>query len=150
MPIVLSILGLAWSRPGRSSAATSCTCWAIWSAATRSAAPARSGSALDPAASEAIEALADGTPLRVKAGSNDLGLVRIDGTLRALHAVCAHAGGPLDQGRVVDGCIECPWHASRFRLEDGAVRQGPSVYDQPAYEIRAVDGGGYEVRRAAS
>ena len=29
-------------------------------------------------------------------------------TVHALHAVCAHAGGPLPQGTVVDGCIECP------------------------------------------
>ena len=25
---------------------------------------------------------------------------------------------------------------------------GPALYDQPAYEIRAAEGGGYEVRRA--
>ena len=67
-----------------------------------------------------------------------------------MHAVCAHAGGPLAQGTVVDGCLECPWHASRFRLADGHVVRGPAVYDQPAYEIRAADGGGYEVRRAGS
>ena len=52
------------------------------------------------------------------------------------------------QGTVVDGCIECPWHGSRFRLTDGHVRRGPAVYDQPAYEIRTAEGGGYEVRRA--
>jgi nitrite reductase/ring-hydroxylating ferredoxin subunit len=67
-----------------------------------------------------------------------------------MHAVCAHAGGPLDKGTVVDGCLQCPWHASRFRLADGRVVRGPSVYDQPSYELRAAEGGGYEVRRAAS
>ena len=64
--------------------------------------------------------------------------------------VCAHAGGPLDEGTVVDGCLQCPWHCSRFRLTDGRARRGPSVYDQPAYEVRAAEGGGYEVRRAES
>jgi nitrite reductase/ring-hydroxylating ferredoxin subunit len=97
-----------------------------------------------------IGALPEATPLKAKAGINDLVLVRIADTVHALHAVCAHAGGPLAQGKVVDGCIECPWHASRFRLTDGRVRRGPALYDQPAYELRASDGGGYEVRRAAS
>ena len=64
--------------------------------------------------------------------------------------VCAHAGGPLDKGAVVDGCLECPWHASRFRLADGHVVRGPALYDQPAYEIRAAEAGGYEVRRTGS
>jgi len=41
------------------------------------------------------------------------------------------------------------WHASRFRLTDGRVVRGPAVYDQPAYELRAADSGGHEVRRAA-
>ena len=65
----------------------------------------------------------------------------------ALHDVCAHAGGPLNEGKLVDGAIECPWHASRYRMTDGHVLQGPSVYDQPAYEVRAKDGGGWEARR---
>jgi nitrite reductase/ring-hydroxylating ferredoxin subunit/uncharacterized membrane protein len=92
----------------------------------------------------------EATPLKAKAGINDLVLVRIADTVFALHAVCAHAGGPLAQGTVADGCIECPWHASRFRLTDGHVRRGPALYDQPAYEVRAADGGGYEVRRTTS
>ena len=92
----------------------------------------------------------EATPLKARAGINDLVLVRIADTVYALHAVCAHAGGPLAQGTVVDGCIECPWHASRFRLTNGHVRRGPALYDQPAYEVRATDGGGYEVRRATS
>jgi nitrite reductase/ring-hydroxylating ferredoxin subunit len=91
----------------------------------------------------------EATPMKARAGINDLVLVRTGAAVHALHAVCAHAGGPLAEGVVVDGCIECPWHASRYRLTDGLVVRGPSVYDQPAYEIRAAEGGGYEVRRAA-
>ncbi|HEY4190580.1 MAG TPA: Rieske (2Fe-2S) protein [Candidatus Limnocylindrales bacterium] len=97
-----------------------------------------------------LQALPEATPTKAKAGINDLVLVRMGDTVHALHAVCAHAGGPLAQGTVVDGCIECPWHASRFRLTDGHARQGPTVYDQPVYEVRGADGGGYEVRRAVT
>ena len=35
----------------------------------------------------------------------------------------------------------------RFRLADGRQARGPAVYDQPAYEIRQAEAGGYEVRR---
>jgi nitrite reductase/ring-hydroxylating ferredoxin subunit len=97
-----------------------------------------------------LATLPEATPIKARAGINDLVLVRIGTQVHALHAVCAHAGGPLAQGTVVDGCLECPWHASRFRLTDGRVARGPAVYDQPAYEIRATDGGGHEVRRQSS
>jgi nitrite reductase/ring-hydroxylating ferredoxin subunit/uncharacterized membrane protein len=97
-----------------------------------------------------LATLPEATPTNARAGTNDLVLVRLDGNIHALHAVCAHAGGPLAQGTIADGCIQCPWHGSRFRMTDGHLRRGPAVYDQPAYEIRVADGGGYEVRRAAS
>jgi nitrite reductase/ring-hydroxylating ferredoxin subunit/uncharacterized membrane protein len=90
----------------------------------------------------------EGTLYKAKAGPNALVLVREGSTIRALHEQCAHAGGPLSEGRLVDGCIECPWHASRFRLSDGAAVAGPTLYDQPAYEVRAAESSeGYEVRR---
>lgn len=97
-----------------------------------------------------LDQLPESTPTKMRAGINDLMVVRLGGTVHAMHAVCAHAGGPLNEGRLVDGCIECPWHGSRFRLTDGHAQRGPTVYDQPSYEIRAAEGGGYEVRRAAT
>jgi nitrite reductase/ring-hydroxylating ferredoxin subunit/uncharacterized membrane protein len=102
---------------------------------------------LDTGAVTDLAALPDATPTKMRSGINDLVVVRLGDTVHALHAVCAHAGGPLDQGTIVDGCVECPWHGSRFRLSDGLARQGPTVYDQPSYEIRGAEGGGYEVRR---
>jgi nitrite reductase/ring-hydroxylating ferredoxin subunit/uncharacterized membrane protein len=95
-----------------------------------------------------LRALAEATPTKARAGTNDLALVRIGESVHVFHGVCAHAGGPLAQGTVVDGCLECPWHASRYRLTDGHVVRGPAVYDQPTYEIRLAETGGYEVRRS--
>lgn len=98
-----------------------------------------------------LMSLPEAAPTKMRAGINDLVVVRMADQLHALHAVCAHAGGPLPEGKVTpDGCLECPWHGARYRLSDGLVRRGPSVYDQPAYEIRAAEAGGYEVRRRAS
>jgi nitrite reductase/ring-hydroxylating ferredoxin subunit/uncharacterized membrane protein len=92
----------------------------------------------------------EGGPTKAKAGANTLILVRTGDTIVALHETCAHAGGPLAEGTLVDDCIQCPWHGSRFRLANGHVARGPAMYDQPAYEVRhSESGSGWEVRRAA-
>jgi nitrite reductase/ring-hydroxylating ferredoxin subunit len=90
----------------------------------------------------------EATPVKAKLGINTLVLIRAGTTIHALHEQCAHAGGPLSQGAVVDGCIECPWHGSRFRVTDGRQKRGPTVYDQPAYEVRRGDAG-WEARRTS-
>jgi len=97
-----------------------------------------------------LQQLPEATPTKMRAGINDLVVIRIGDQLHGLHDVCAHAGGPLHEGRVVDGCVECPWHASRFRLTDGLARRGPTVYDQPVYEVREKPEGGLEARRVAT
>jgi nitrite reductase/ring-hydroxylating ferredoxin subunit/uncharacterized membrane protein len=91
----------------------------------------------------------EGKLFKAKAGLNNLVIVRNGETILALHETCAHAGGPLAEGMIVDGQVQCPWHGSRFRLADGHATRGPTVYDQPRYEVRrAESGGGWEARRA--
>ena len=102
---------------------------------------------LEPAELDGEGRIPEGRPVKAKLGINQLVLVRQGEQILALHDVCAHAGGPLNEGKLVDGAIECPWHASRYRMTDGQVLQGPSVYHQPAYEVRAKEGGGWEARR---
>jgi nitrite reductase/ring-hydroxylating ferredoxin subunit/uncharacterized membrane protein len=92
--------------------------------------------------------LPEGTPTKAKLGINNLVLIRQGETIVALHDQCAHAGGPLSEGSIVDGCIECPWHGSRYQLTDGHLRRGPSVYDQPTYEVRRSEAG-WEARRSS-
>ena len=94
-----------------------------------------------------VTEIAEGKPIRAKAGPQTLVLVRTGETIQALHDQCAHAGGSLSGGRLVDGCIECPLHGSQFELATGYRRGGPTVYDQPRYEVRRTDAGGYEARR---
>lgn len=94
-----------------------------------------------------VTEIPEGVPTAVKAGAQSLVIVRDGATVYALHAQCAHAGGPLAEGKIVDGCIECPWHYSRYRLSDGKRTQGPSTFDQPRYDVRLAEGGGWEVLR---
>ncbi|HSM66485.1 MAG TPA: Rieske 2Fe-2S domain-containing protein [Ilumatobacteraceae bacterium] len=74
-------------------------------------------------------------------------VVKRGGLVHVLEDRCTHRGAPLSDGDVVNGCIECPWHGSRFELTDGSVRSGPASIPQPAYETRIVDGR-VEIRRA--
>jgi DMSO/TMAO reductase YedYZ heme-binding membrane subunit/nitrite reductase/ring-hydroxylating ferredoxin subunit len=37
----------------------------------------------------------------------------------AISNVCRHQGGPLGEGRIVEGCVTCPWHGFQYRPEDG-------------------------------
>ena len=93
-----------------------------------------------------LDDIPEGGPTKLKAGINDLVVIRNGDEILALHAQCAHAGGPLPEGTLVKDQIECPWHGSRFRLADGHVKRGPAMYDQPAYELRKTDAG-WEARR---
>ena len=105
---------------------------------------------LEPAETEADGSIPAGRPIKAKFGINTLVLVREGEKILALHDTCSHAGGPLSEGKLVDSdLIECPWHASRYRMADGHVVRGPSIYDQPTYEVRAREGGGWEARRTA-
>jgi nitrite reductase/ring-hydroxylating ferredoxin subunit/uncharacterized membrane protein len=106
--------------------------------------------ALEPSETEADGSIPEGRPVKAKLGANSLVLVRNGDTILALHDTCAHAGCSLSTGTLVPGAtpvVECPCHGSRFKLADGHVVRGPSVYDQPAYEVRSGEGGGWEARR---
>jgi nitrite reductase/ring-hydroxylating ferredoxin subunit/uncharacterized membrane protein len=89
----------------------------------------------------------EGGPTKLRLGVNEVAVVRNGEQILAVHSQCAHAGGPLAEGSIVDDQIQCPWHGSRFRLENGHVSRGPAMYDQPAYEVRRTEGGGWEGRR---
>jgi len=80
--------------------------------------------------------LQDGKPRRVDVAGEPVLLVRSGEEIFALGAVCSHYGAPLEEGRLVEGTIQCPWHASRFALQDGSVREGPACAALPCYETR--------------
>jgi nitrite reductase/ring-hydroxylating ferredoxin subunit len=84
--------------------------------------------------------LGEGEHRMVTADGASVLLVRDKGQLHALANTCSHAGGPLDEGEFVDGCVVCPWHASTFRLTDGSIVRGPASIPQPAYQTRVSDG----------
>lgn len=68
-----------------------------------------------------------------------IAVFRHAGRLSAVTNLCAHQHGPLGEGRVIGGCITCPWHGYQYRLEDG--RAPPPFTEKLAtFRLRIVDG----------
>ena len=49
---------------------------------------------------------------------------------------CSHDDGPLGEGRLVDGEIECPRHGARFDLASGRATRMPAVAPIATYSAR--------------
>lgn len=90
--------------------------------------------------------LVEGQPRRAEVDGVRIVLVRRGGRIYALGEQCSHLGGPLAEGEVREDSLVCPWHGSRFALEDGRVLDGPATMPQPCFETRVRDGH-VEVRR---
>ena len=71
-----------------------------------------------------------------------------NGSLSAVSDICAHQGGPLSEGKVIDGCITCPWHGYQYRAHDGC---SPPPYTEkiPTYEVR-IEGGRVQIKSDAN
>jgi len=92
--------------------------------------------------------LVEDKPTRAMVQGVPILLVRREGRLFALADTCSHFGGPLSDGTLMGNCIVCPYHASKFDLEDGHVVDGPAVHPQPCLEVRSRDGQ-IEIRKAS-
>jgi len=55
--------------------------------------------------------------------------------LSAVSAVCQHQNGPLGEGRIVNGCIVCPWHGYEYVPETGAS-PAPFTERIPTFRVR--------------
>jgi nitrite reductase/ring-hydroxylating ferredoxin subunit len=92
----------------------------------------RIGAVADLPAEQPVRRLVDDVPVLV--------VRETGGTIHALAERCSHLAGPLSEGTIADGCVECPWHGSVFRLSDGWNVRGPATAPQPAFDTRIVDG----------
>jgi nitrite reductase/ring-hydroxylating ferredoxin subunit/uncharacterized membrane protein len=90
--------------------------------------------------------LDDNKPTRAIYDGVSILLVRRGQRIFAMAETCSHFSGPLSEGKLVGDSIVCPYHASRFALDDGCVLDGPAVHPQPCLEVR-VRNGQIEVRK---
>jgi nitrite reductase/ring-hydroxylating ferredoxin subunit/uncharacterized membrane protein len=88
----------------------------------------------------AVADVPESTPSKVMFGTTAVMLVRRGDVVHALKETCAHAGGPLSEGKLEGDTITCPWHFSVFRIADGSVVHGPASSRQVSYRARVNEG----------
>jgi nitrite reductase/ring-hydroxylating ferredoxin subunit/uncharacterized membrane protein len=82
----------------------------------------------------------EGQMRRVEAGGLPVLITRVNGQVCAIGAVCSHAGGPLNEGKLDGDVVTCPWHGSRFNVCSGDVKGGPATFSQPPLIAREQNG----------
>jgi nitrite reductase/ring-hydroxylating ferredoxin subunit/uncharacterized membrane protein len=91
--------------------------------------------------------LKEDKPTRVEADGVAILLVKRGERIYALTETCPHLGGPLSEGKLVGGAIECPWHQSKLSLADGSIVSGPTTHPARCFEVR-IRKGEIQVRAA--
>lgn len=82
------------------------------------------------------DAIPEGRAVIIRiAGDERVAIFRNGATLSAVSNACAHQNGPLGEGRIIDGCITCPWHGFQYRPEDGCS-PAPFTERIPTYRLR--------------
>jgi nitrite reductase/ring-hydroxylating ferredoxin subunit len=81
----------------------------------------------------------EGARIVAAAGGERIAVFRDGAQIGALTNLCAHQNGPLGEGRIVDGCVTCPWHGYQYRLDDGCAPP-PFTEKLATYRVRLRDG----------
>lgn len=82
-----------------------------------------------------------GTARPVTVEGERLVLCRLDdGAVYAVVDSCSHDDGPLGQGTLADGQIECPRHGARFDVRTGAATRMPAASAIETFAARIEDG----------
>jgi len=76
---------------------------------------------------------------RIVCAGERIAIFRYDGKVSAVSNVCRHQAGPLGEGRVIDGCITCPWHGYQYLPESGRS-PAPFTEKVPTYDVRVLGG----------
>lgn len=66
-----------------------------------------------------------------------IAVFKTGGKLFAVSNVCKHQNGPLGEGKVLDGCITCPWHGYQYLPHNG---QSPPPFKEKVatYDVKLV------------
>jgi nitrite reductase/ring-hydroxylating ferredoxin subunit len=71
----------------------------------------------------------------VHAGEQRIAVARTEIGYAAFSDRCTHKGGPLSDGVLICGTVQCPWHGSQFDVHTGEVKCGPAKEDIDTYAL---------------
>ena len=72
----------------------------------------------------------------VEVAGTRIALFNLGGEFYALAEECTHEGGPLSEGEIHGGEVECPLHGARFDIKSGKVTLDPADDDVARYNVR--------------
>jgi nitrite reductase/ring-hydroxylating ferredoxin subunit/DMSO/TMAO reductase YedYZ heme-binding membrane subunit len=76
---------------------------------------------------------------RIVCAGERIAVFRYDGKISAVSNVCRHQNGPLGEGRVIDGCITCPWHGYQY-LPGNGRSPAPFTEKVETFDVRVAGG----------
>ncbi|MHC5211846.1 MAG: Rieske 2Fe-2S domain-containing protein [Planctomycetota bacterium] len=82
-----------------------------------------------------VDSIVENRARLVTVAGERVAIFRWEGKLAALGNACQHQNGPLGEGRIVDGCVTCPWHGYQYRPEDGCSPP-PFTESVPTFRLR--------------
>ncbi len=83
--------------------------------------------------------IAEGRARMVEAGGDRIAVFRHENRLSAVSNTCRHQGGPLGEGRVINGCIVCPWHGYEYDVLSGCA-PSPFTEKVPTFRVKVEAG----------
>jgi nitrite reductase (NADH) small subunit len=83
-----------------------------------------------------VEDVPLGTVRGACANGRMLALANVEGVIHALDGICPHMKGPLWQGVIWRGQVECPWHHYRYDPATGRNTYPANVYPNDMPELR--------------
>jgi len=87
----------------------------------------------------AVDEIAESRARIATLGGERVAIFRHEGRVSAVSNVCQHQNGPLGEGKIVDGCITCPWHGFQYDPVTGASPP-PFTEKVPTFNVRVRDG----------
>lgn len=76
----------------------------------------------------------------VHANGRRVALGRTEDGWAAFDDRCTHKGGPLSDGTLICGTVQCPWHGSQFDVGTGAVTCGPATVNIATHAVEESNG----------
>jgi nitrite reductase/ring-hydroxylating ferredoxin subunit/uncharacterized membrane protein len=76
----------------------------------------------------------------LRVGGRRIVLARTEDGYAAFEDRCTHKGGPLSDGVLICGTVQCPWHGSQFDARTGAAKAGPASEPIRTYRVAVADG----------
>jgi DMSO/TMAO reductase YedYZ heme-binding membrane subunit/nitrite reductase/ring-hydroxylating ferredoxin subunit len=82
-----------------------------------------------------VESIPDSRACVISLGGERVAVFKYGDCVSAISNVCRHQNGPLGEGKIIDGCVTCPWHGYQYLPDTGA---SPPPFTEKVATYRAM------------